>query len=118
MQQKLHRCYSKVFWNFLDINCDDIIFVMAYSSFIKLKWCFKRAMQHVVVLIKLANQVSLVCFHGLYIGLCAPVAITPGVGGNCVRQENMSRGTHFPRKFCPTGQDILSILGLIVRVCF
>ncbi len=41
-----------------------------------------------------------------------------GVRGNCVRQENVSGGTHFPRKFCPTGQDILSTLGQIVRVCF
>ena len=41
-----------------------------------------------------------------------------GVGGNCVHQENLSGGTHFPRKFCPTGQDILSTLGQIVRVWF
>ena len=43
------------------------------------------------------------------------------VGGKCVLQENVSgghiflgtsvRGTYFPRKFYPTGQDILSILG-------
>ena len=41
-----------------------------------------------------------------------------GVGGKSVRQENVSGGTHFPRKFCPTGQDILSTLGQIIRVCF
>ena len=40
------------------------------------------------------------------------------VGGKSVRQENVSGGTHFPRKFCPTGQDILSTLGQIIRVCF
>ena len=32
--------------------------------------------------------------------------------------EECVRGDTFPRKFCPTGQDILSILGQIVRVCF
>ena len=32
----------------------------------------------------------------------------PGVGGKSVRQADVSGGTHFPRKFCPTGQDILS----------
>ena len=31
-----------------------------------------------------------------------------GVGGKSVRQADVSGGTHFPRKFCPTGQDILS----------
>ena len=41
-----------------------------------------------------------------------------GVGGNCVCQENLSGGTHFPRKFCPIGQDILSIPGQIVRIWF
>ena len=36
---------------------------MAYSSsFIKLTRCFKRVVQNVVALIKLAKQVSLVCF--------------------------------------------------------
>ena len=35
-------------------------------------------------------------------------ARTPGVGGKSVRQADVSGGTHFPRKFCPTGQDILS----------
>ena len=47
---------------FLDINYGDLIFVMAYSSFIKLTRCFKRIVQNVVALIKLAKQVSLVCF--------------------------------------------------------
>ena len=32
----------------LNKNCDDIIFVMTYSSFIKLKWYFKKVMQNVV----------------------------------------------------------------------
>ena len=31
-----------------------------------------------------------------------------GVGGKSVCQADASGGTHFPRKFCPTGQDILS----------
>ena len=35
----------------------------------------------------------------------------PDVGGKSVRQADVSGGTHFPRKFCPTGQDILSVLG-------
>ena len=34
-----------------------------------------------------------------------------GVGGKSVRQADVSGGTHFPRKPCPTGQDILSVLG-------
>ena len=34
-----------------------------------------------------------------------------GVGGKSVRQADVSGGTHFPRKLCPTGQDILSVLG-------
>ena len=38
-----------------------------------------------------------------------------GVGGNCVCQENVSGRHIFPRKFCPTGQDILSTLGHIVH---
>ena len=29
-----------------------------------------------------------------------------GVGGKSVRQADVSGGTRFPRKFCPTGQDI------------
>ena len=32
----------------------------------------------------------------------------PGVGGKSVRQADVSGGTHFPGKFCPTGQDMLS----------
>ena len=43
-------------------NCDDIIFIITYCSFIKLKWCFERVMQNVVALIKLTKQVSLICF--------------------------------------------------------
>ena len=34
-----------------------------------------------------------------------------GVGGKSVRQADVSGGTHFPWKLCPTGQDILSVLG-------
>ena len=34
--------------------------------------------------------------------------ISTAVGGKSVRQADASGGTHFPRKFCPTGQDILS----------
>ena len=34
--------------------------------------------------------------------------IYAGVGGKSVRQADVSGGTHFLRKFCPTGQDILS----------
>ena len=34
-----------------------------------------------------------------------------GVGGKSVRQADVSGGTHFPRKLCPTGQEILSVLG-------
>ena len=30
------------------------------------------------------------------------------VRGKSVRQADVSGGTHFPRKFCPTGQEILS----------
>ena len=45
----------------------------------------------------------------------APTETTPspssGVGGKSVRQADVSGGTHFPRKLCPTGQDILSVLG-------
>ena len=37
--------------------------------------------------------------------------INTGVGGKSVRQADVSGGTHFPRKLCPTGQDILSVLG-------
>ena len=36
-----------------------------------------------------------------------------GVGGKSVRQADVSGGTHFPRKFCPTGQDILSASRII-----
>ena len=39
-----------------------------------------------------------------------PVA---GVGGKSVRQADVSGGTLFPRKLCPTGQDILSVLGYV-----
>ena len=40
------------------------------------------------------------------------------VGGKSVRQANASGGTHFPRKFCPTGQDILSYrTGYTVLMC-
>ena len=35
------------------------------------------------------------------------------VGGKSVRQADVSGGTHFPRKFCPTGQDILSASRII-----
>ena len=48
--------------------------------------------------------------------------IKTGVGGNCVRRRGPGKsvrgGTHFPRKFCPARQDILSTLGQIVRVWF
>ena len=37
--------------------------------------------------------------------------IYAGVGGKSVRQADVSGGTHFPRKLCPTGQDIVSVLG-------
>ena len=39
--------------------------------------------------------------------------IHDGVGGKSVRQADVSGGTHFPRKFCPTGQDILSASRII-----
>ena len=35
------------------------------------------------------------------------------VGGTSVRQADVSRETHFPRKFCPTGQDIQSTSRII-----
>ena len=38
-------------------------------------------------------------------------SVTTGVGGKSVRQADVSRGTHLPRKLCPPGQDILSVLG-------
>ena len=34
--------------------------------------------------------------------------VNSGVGGKSVRQADVSGGSHFPRKFCPTRQDILS----------
>ena len=42
--------------------------------------------------------------------------MSSGVGGQSVRQENVSGekflgGTHFPGKSCPTGQDMLSAPG-------
>ena len=37
----------------------------------------------------------------------------PGVGGKSVRQADVSGGTHFPRKFCPTGWDIQSASRII-----
>ena len=36
-----------------------------------------------------------------------------GVGGKSVHQADVSGGGHFPRKFCPTGQDILSASRII-----
>ena len=36
-----------------------------------------------------------------------------GVGGKSVRQADVSGGTHFPMKFCPTVQDILSASRII-----
>ena len=39
------------------------------------------------------------------------IKLDAGVGGKSVRQADVSRGTHLPRKLCPTGQDILSVLG-------
>ena len=50
---------------------------MTYSSFIKLKCCFKRVMQNVVALIKLTKEVCLVCFCGLYIGWLGSCALVP-----------------------------------------
>ena len=47
-----------------------------------------------------------VCFVGYSCG-------HSGVGGKSVRQADVSGGTHFPRKFCPTGQDILSASRII-----
>ena len=37
----------------------------------------------------------------------------PGVRGRSVRQADVSERTHFPRKFCPTGQSILSASRII-----
>ena len=31
------------------------------------------------------------------------------IGGKSVRQADVSGGTHFPRKLCPTGQDIATV---------
>ena len=43
----------------------------------------------------------------------AQLAFSTGVGGKSVCQADVSGGTHFPRKFCPTGQDILSASRII-----
>ena len=39
---------------------------------------------------------------------------TTGLGGKSVRQADVSGGTHFPRKLCPTGQDILFVASRII----
>ena len=41
------------------------------------------------------------------ISLFMEIHASNGVGGKSVRQADVSGRTHFPRKFCPTGQDIL-----------
>ena len=48
-------------------------------------------------------QLDVICAH--MVDFCSP-----GVGGKFICHENMSRWTDFFRKFCPTGQDILSFL--------
>jgi len=45
------------------------------------------------------------------------VVIHP-VSEEIVSARKMCPGDTFPRKFCPIGQVILSILGQIVHVCF
>ena len=60
---------------------------------------------------KLNSGQYLGCNDFLFICESGSKVIGAGVGGKSVRQADVSGGTHFPRKLCPTGQDILSVLG-------
>ena len=64
---------------------------------------------------RLKNDIHymLLFYIGIYVHLNWKISreINAGVGGKSVRQADVSGGTHLPRKLCPTGQDILSVLG-------
>ena len=73
--------------------------------------CTISRLSYLIIAASLVQSILIFIIVGQVRSLyCGPVRWS-GVGGKSVRQADVSGGTHFPRKLCPTGQDILSVLG-------